>query len=72
LIDEDRAIGSTTTGTGSSNINTQITNLTQQIGNLQTQMNNLLELITGAPMAAEETSELRAQIQQVDLPSFNK
>jgi len=70
LIDEDRVIGSTTTGTGSANINSQITNLTQQVTNLQTQMDTLLELMTGVP-ATEETLELQANIQQASLPPFN-
>jgi len=74
LIDEDRALVSST-ATGGGVINPlQITALNQKIDSLQTQLttqqgkiNTLLELMTGVPVA-EESSELRAQIRQVDLP----
>lgn len=77
MIDEDRALVSSTATSGVINP-LQITALNQKIDSLQTQLtaqqgkiNTLLELMTGVPVA-EESSELRAQIRQVDLPPFNK
>jgi len=42
-----------------------------QLATQQEKINTLLEIMTGVPIT-EESSELRAQIKQVDLPPFNK
>jgi len=80
LVDEERRTGGLTTTQGGvsadlSHLTSQVAGLTKQVGSLQTQLTTLMEAITVGPMSETETEirpEQQAQVQQVDLPPFNK